>query len=438
MTSMFYSFKKIATPLVLLCLIVGSLSASSSVDNPPDPNDTMNPFPDCPPIDRGSILAKLNAINTWFSTVDPAGVLKNAVFPSGLPGNVMAFNAQNPKAIYTTWYNSKQESKVAAGEAARKQEEALRVANEEAARKQAEALREANEKAAKEKEKTERLLEEQRKKTEASQRQLATTTSDLQGQLLAQATAGDLVDRNSRMLHVQLEQQSGLVNFHELTPITDKEKWVLRIPYIKNSDGIRRFINIPFDLEVELDHVMAMTVSDAVTECARRDNDFVYLVNEARLGKLVFDYGGLIKDKGYYAFALPIEYTDDRANKADTIVFSYDNEHDADDAFKKAKFFIDIGLGKAGGSRPTYKIVLTPRPEKQDNEPPALTSLMDSYYHMIERANQIASSYKDMEADMIKLMTDVYRRLENCRNDQEAIAIVEEPDCSQRELHPIC
>ncbi len=80
--------------------------------------------------------------------------------------------------------------------------------------------------------------------------------------------------------------------------------------------------------------------------------------------------------------------------------------------------------------RPKYKIILTPRPDKQEGEPPALSALMDSYYHMIEDANQIPDRYKQMEEDMRELM-QVIVQLEECTDLNEAVALIETPQCQQ-------
>ena len=101
---MFYYLKKIATNIALLCVIVGSLSAASILDNPPPIKD----FPECPFAASGSeFLAKKAEIEDWFKGVDPTGVLFKTVFPSGLPQNKLNHNSQNPKTTYATWHNSK-------------------------------------------------------------------------------------------------------------------------------------------------------------------------------------------------------------------------------------------------------------------------------------------------------------------------------------------
>ena len=102
---MFYYLKKIATNIALLCVIVGSLSASI-VDNPPKPKD----FPECPTVESAvDFLAKKAVIQDWFKGVDPTGVLFKSVFPSGLPSNKGDYNSKdlNPKAKYDAWYNTK-------------------------------------------------------------------------------------------------------------------------------------------------------------------------------------------------------------------------------------------------------------------------------------------------------------------------------------------
>ncbi len=80
--------------------------------------------------------------------------------------------------------------------------------------------------------------------------------------------------------------------------------------------------------------------------------------------------------------------------------------------------------------RPKYKIILTPRPDKQEGEPPALSALMDSYYHMIEDANQIAYRYKQMEEDTRELM-QVMAKLGECSNETEAVGLIETAQCQQ-------
>lgn len=80
--------------------------------------------------------------------------------------------------------------------------------------------------------------------------------------------------------------------------------------------------------------------------------------------------------------------------------------------------------------RPKYKIILTPRPDKQEGEPPALSTLMNSYYHMIEDANQIANRYKQMEEDTRELM-QVMAKLGECSNETEAVGLIETAQCQQ-------
>ncbi|MBP9828937.1 MAG: hypothetical protein KBD04_02765 [Proteobacteria bacterium] len=80
--------------------------------------------------------------------------------------------------------------------------------------------------------------------------------------------------------------------------------------------------------------------------------------------------------------------------------------------------------------RPKYKIILTQRPPKQEGEPPALSTLMDSYYHLIENANQIPDNYKQMEEDTRELM-QVMAQLQKCSNETEAVALIETPQCQQ-------
>ncbi len=80
--------------------------------------------------------------------------------------------------------------------------------------------------------------------------------------------------------------------------------------------------------------------------------------------------------------------------------------------------------------RPKYKIILTPRPPKQEGEPPALSTLMNSYYHMIEDANQIANRYKQMEEDTRELM-QVMAKLGECSNETEAVGLIETAQCQQ-------
>ncbi len=348
---MFYFVKKIATNIALLCLIVGSLSAASIVDSPPKPED----FPDCPAGARAAVfVAKKAEIEKWFKDKDPTGVLFKAVFPMGLPATAYAYNQQSPKTTYTAWYNS--EFAVSGASSAKLAEIEQRV---------------------------HAVIKER----DTAVQRIHAVTKEFQGQIMAQATAGDLVTRNSRLLSVQEEHQQGLVVFNDLAPVIEAGRWVLRIPYTKNIDGIRRFINIPFDSEPELDHVKAMPAADAVRECAARNNDLVYLVHEATLGNLDFDLAGITKVQGYYAFALPIEYTDGRPNKNDTIVFSYDNQHDAEEGFRKAQFFMKIGSGN-GGMSVKYKTILTPRPAKPADEPPAITALMNAYYLLIDGASK--------------------------------------------------
>ena len=60
---MFYFVKKIATNIALLCLIVGSLSAASIVDNPPKPEE----FPDCPQADVRTFQRYNQAVAAWFT-----------------------------------------------------------------------------------------------------------------------------------------------------------------------------------------------------------------------------------------------------------------------------------------------------------------------------------------------------------------------------------
>ncbi len=93
-----------------------------------------------------------------------------------------------------------------------------------------------------------------------------------------------------------------------------------------------------------------------------------------------------------------------------------------DDRYKVKQGLID--------ARPKYKIILTPRPPKQEGEPPALSSLMDSYYHLIEKANQIADSYQQMQNDLVEI-NHVMEKLQECTDLNEAVALIETPQCQQ-------
>jgi hypothetical protein len=93
-----------------------------------------------------------------------------------------------------------------------------------------------------------------------------------------------------------------------------------------------------------------------------------------------------------------------------------------DDRYKVKQGLID--------ARPKYKIILTPRPPKQEGEPPALSSLMDSYYHLIEKANQIADSYQQMQNDLVEI-NQVMEKLQECTDLNEAVALIETPQCQQ-------
>ena len=336
-------------------------------------------FPQCDLRSTNEISPKNAEIMQFLSSFPEGEEFLKQRFPSGLPTNGAGYRTNNPKKEYTTWYNQRYGAASTAAVAAASTAAAEKVRKEEEKKRQDD-LRRA-------KEDSERRLEEERKKTAAVEQRLTTETGELQGKLLAQATAGDLVARNSRLLSIQDEHQQGLVRFQDLAPVIDADKWVLRIPFIKNIDGVRRFINIPFDSEPELDRVMRMAANDAVRECAARNNDLVYLVGQANLGTLVFDLAGITKVQGYYAFALPIEYTDGRPDKNDAIVFSYDNQHDAEEAYRKAQFFMNIGAGK-GGRSVQYKQVLTPRPAKPAEEPQAVTALMDAYYLLLDGASK--------------------------------------------------
>ena len=321
------------------------------------------------PANNPTLNVKINEIKAFLQTLPDQGqAFLQEKFPGGLPNTRVSFGDNNPEQKYKDWYNSK--FAVSAASSAK-------IAEVEKAAEQYRTEAEGAKKEAK-------VAKEQ---VQAVQQQLTTTTSDLQGQLVAQATAGDLVNRNIRLLAVQEQYRQRLVKFHDLVPVIDAGRWVLKIPYIKRSDGIRRFINIPFDSEAELDRVKGMRAEDAVGECALRNNDLVYLADQATRGTLDFDLTRIDKIQGYYAFALPIEYTDGRPDKDDAIVFSYDNQHDAEEGYRKAQFFMNIGAGK-GGRSVQYKQVLTPRPARPTDEPQAVTALMDAYYLLLDGASK--------------------------------------------------
>jgi len=311
-------------------------------------------FPQCDLRSTNEISPKNTEIMQFLSSFPEGEEFLKQRFPSGLPTNGAGYRTNNPKTEYTAWYNSK--FAVSGASSAKLAEVEQRV---------------------------HAVIKER----DTAVQRVHAVTKEFEGQIMAQATAGDLVTRNSRLLSVQEEHQQGLVVFNDLARVIEAGTWVLRIPYTKNTDGVRRFINIPFASEAELDHVKSMHADDAVRECALRNNDLVYLVHEANEGNLVFDLAGITKVQGYYAFALPIEYTDGRPNKADTIMFSYDNQHDAEEGFRKAQFFMKIGSGN-GGRSVKYKLVLTPRPVKPADEPPAITSLMDAYYLLLDGASK--------------------------------------------------
>jgi hypothetical protein len=123
---MFYSFKKIATNIALLCLIVGSLSAASIVDSPPDPEE----FPDCPQAEVRTFQRYNQEVAAWFTAKDPTGSFIREVFPSGLPATRDSYNAalSNPKNVYKHWYAARnavsQASKLLLEEEARRREAA--------------------------------------------------------------------------------------------------------------------------------------------------------------------------------------------------------------------------------------------------------------------------------------------------------------------------
>ena len=315
-------------------------------------------FPQCDLRSTNEIPSKNAEIMLFLSSFPEGEEFFKQYFPSGLPTNGAGYRTNNPKTTYTAWYNSKFAVSGASS---------ARIAEVEEQRVQAE----------------QRVHAVIKERDTAVQRVHA-VTKEFEGQIMAQATAGDLVTRNSRLLSVQEQHQQGLVVFNDLAPVIEAGTWVLRIPYTKNTDGVRRFINIPFASEAELDHVKGMSAEDAVRECALRNNDLVYLVGQANLGTLVFDLAGITKVQGYYAFALPIEYTDGRQ---DAIVFSYDTQLDAEEGYRKAQFFMKIGAGK-GGRSVQYKQVLTPRPAKPADEPAAITALMDAYYLLLEGASK--------------------------------------------------
>ncbi len=109
---MFSYLRKIATNVVLLCLVISSLNAAAGsaegaagiLDNPPPVTD----FPDCPAGARAAVFVTKKAeIEKWFKDKDPTGVLFKAVFPTGLPSTAYAYNQQLPKTTYTNWYNAR-------------------------------------------------------------------------------------------------------------------------------------------------------------------------------------------------------------------------------------------------------------------------------------------------------------------------------------------
>ena len=390
-------FKKL---LFLTMLLIFKLAAAT----PPNPSSFPSLAKALTPQD---LTARIKQIKDFFGESADGDALFYKVYPA-FPSTPKDYNQRNLKSEYDAWYNQRYGAASAEALAAASSAVAEEVRKEEA-KKREEELRKAKEAA-------DRHLAEEQRKTAAVEKRLTAETGELQGKLLAQATAGDLVARNSRLLSVQEDHQQGLVRFQDLAPVIDADKWVLRIPYIKNIDGVRRFINIPFDSEAELDRVKGMRPADAVRECATRNNDLVYLVEEAKHGALVFDLAYIEKVRGYYAFALPIEYTDGRQ---DAIVFSYDNQHDAKEAYRKAQFFMNIGAGK-GGRSVQYKQVLTPRPAKPADEPAAITSFMDTYYLLLDGASK-NQEIKDTVNDFKRVYNEAYLAIELlCQVTQDA------------------
>ncbi len=81
-----------------------------------------------------------------------------------------------------------------------------------------------------------------------------------------------------------------------------------------------------------------------------------------------------------------------------------------------------------GPQRQQYKIILTDRPAKQDGEPPALSSLMDSYYYTLEAASQIVTRAEEMEQDALIIAKEIMRDLNLANTEQDAIGIITLPN----------
>ena len=373
---MFYYLKKIATNIALLCVIVGSLSAASILDNPPPIKD----FPECPVAASGAdFLAKKREIEDWFKDVDATGVLFKTVFPGGLPQNKPTYNSQNPKTTYATWHNSKfavsgaSEAKLAEVE------------------KKAERYKEQAQGAEKKAEKATKEAERAKEEVKAAQQQLTTTTGELQEQLVAQGAGGDLVARNPRLADVYSAALANKVELGELIEFSDVAKWVLQIPYQRN--GKQNNIIVPFDSEHELDDAVAEATRkfnagghadrDILAEFISRSPDLANLLSDTTV---VIDFMKAKSNQGLYAITLPFTRED---GSDDCLLFPYENTHELREAFDKAQLFMRIGAAKAGGGRSVkYETILTPRPKAEAGEPQAVTSLMDSYYLFIEASSK--------------------------------------------------
>lgn len=362
----------------LLLLMLSFLSAATA----PDPSS----FPDCPFAQSISDFKSAKSrIESWFKSVDSTGGLLHEVFPNGLPESKLDYNTSNPKDAYTRWYNARHAvSAAGAAEIENAKKEA------EKARKKAEELTNRVHQETEEKAKLTSELTEVKQKVAATEE-------------LVERTAGaDLANNNPRFLQVFQQSQGNQITFQDLRELKNEDQWSLIIPYRKGE--IQKKIIIPFDSQEELNRELQQATEKAqgganTTEILQplegKSPDLKSLIEDEGI---VWDFNNVKYQKGFYAVVLPFVWNKDNGN--DSLVFAYENQAEVERAFQKAQLFIAVGKAKAaGGGAATYKIVLNERPPKMEGEPPALSSLMDSYYYTVEQASKILDEYGRMEGD---------------------------------------
>ena len=394
---MFYYLKKIATNIALLCVIVGSLSASI-VDNPPKPEF----FPDCPVAPNTSVYqAKLEEIKKWFKDQDSTGNFFNAVFPSGLPSNKGDYNSQalNPKVKYTQWYDTRNTLTSASTAKISEVEEKAEQYRVQAKGAQQEA-------------------ERAKAEVKAVEQRLTTETVELQEQLVAQGAGGDLIARNPRLADVYTAAIANKVELGNLMEFSDDAQWVLEIPYQRN--GKQKNIIVPFDSKHQLDDAVAEatikfnanvhTHAEILAEFTTRSPDLANLLSDTTV---VIDFMNAKPKLGFYAITLPFKRED---GSDDWLLFPYENTLELKEAFAKAQLFMNIGAGK-GGRSVQYKQVLTPRPARPTDEPPAVTALMDAYYLLLDGASK-NQQIKDTVNNFKTVYNEAYIAIELLCNAQ--------------------